>query len=172
MKRFLLLTIFAMAGFFAWADDTRAVFIVSSVETASANPWTANMLVPTEAVRLYVPSRFTKKGFAVDIAMSADISFSVSSSREVDRSKLHILHRFDVTITGAKLLPKPGKLVAIKFSLSELAKRGGPAADSPGFYALRKAIDASSYRTGQAWVKSIEYDGAGSFDAVVALVKG
>ena len=172
MKRFLLSTTFAMAALLAWADDTRAVFIVSNAGTSSANPWTANMLVPTEAVRLYVPSLFTRKGATVDIKMSADISFSVSGSREIERSKTNVLYRFDVAIAGSKSLPRPDKVVSVRFSLSELVKKGGPAAQSPGFYALRKAISAGPYKSGSAWVQSIDYDGAGRFTVSVALKKG
>jgi hypothetical protein len=171
MKRFILSTAFAMAAFIAWADDPRAVFIVSDVGTSSANPWTANMLVPTEAVRLYVPSRFTKKGTTVDISMSADISFSVSGSRELERSKLNVLYRFDVQIAGTKSLPRPDKVVTVRFSLSELVKKGGPASQSPGFYALRKAISSGPYKSGSAWIQSIDYDGAGRFSVSVALKK-
>lgn len=172
MKRFLLSTTFAMMALLVWADDTRAVYVVSSAGTSSANPWTANMLVPTEAVRLYAPSRFTKKGTALDISMSADISFSVSGSREIERSKTNVLYRFDVAITGSKSLPRPDKVVSVRFSLSELVKKGGPAAQSPGFYALRKAIASGPYKSGSAWVQSIDYDGAGRFTASVALKKG
>jgi hypothetical protein len=129
------------------------------------------MLVPTEAVRLYVPSLFTRKGATVDIQMSADISFSVSGSRELERSKLNVLYRFDVQIAGAKSLPKPDKVVTVRFSLSELVKKGGSASQSPGFYAMRKAIATGPYKSGSAWVQTIDYDGAGMFSVSVALKK-
>jgi hypothetical protein len=171
MKRYSLLVLFSLFAAITWADDARAVYIVRSVGTSSADPWTANMLVPTEAVRLYTPSRFSRKGTSVDISMSADISFSVSGSREIERSKLNILYRFDVTIAGSKPLPKPDKVVSVRFSLSELLKKGGPSSQSPGFYALRKVIASSSFKKGSAWIQAIEYDGEGRFTAKVALKK-
>lgn len=171
MKRTIIFALFALSVLSSWADDTRAVYIVRSIDASSADPWTTNMLVPTEAVRLYTPSLFTKKGPSVNISMSADISFSVTGSREIERSKLNVLYRFDVAITGSRPLPKPDKVISVKFSLSELVREGGPAAQSPGFYALRKAIGAGSYKTGSAWIQSLEYDGAGRFNARVALKK-
>jgi hypothetical protein len=172
MKRTVIFALLVFTALCLWAEDTHAVYIVRSIGTSSADPWTANMLVPTEAVRLYTPSRFTKNGSSVDISMSADISFSVAGSRELERSKLNVLYRFDVAITGSKPLPKPDKVLTVRFSLSELVKKGGPASQSPGFYALRKAISAGPYKSGSGWIQSIDYDGAGRFTVKVALKKG
>ncbi len=154
-----------------FADDARKVYVIRDLENPASGTWTANMVVPVEAVRLYVPSRFSKSGKSVEITVATDVSYSVSGPSELERSASHTLVVFHINITGAVKLPKPEKRVKARFSLSELLKAGPVAAESPGFFALRKVIGASTYKSGSAWIESIEYDGAGRFLAVVALKK-
>ena len=68
-------------------------------------------------------------------------------------------------------MPKPDRRSTIRFSLSDIVRKGGKDAGSPLSYALRKAIGASSYKSGKAWIESASYDGAGRFVIVVGLKK-
>ncbi len=171
MKRMVLLVLVACAVFSAMADDARKVYVIRDLENPASDTWTANMVVPVEAVRLYVPSRFSKNGKLVDITIATDVSYSVSGPRELERSVSHTLVVFYINIAGAEKLPKPDKRVKARFSLSELLKAGSVASESPGFFALRKVIGESTFKSGTAWIESIEYDGTGRFLAVVALKK-
>lgn len=171
MKRMILATLLVFLGISAFADDVRTVFVIQGIASSTSNPWTMNMVVPTEAVRLYAPSRFVKKLFSTDISVTTNVAFSVSGRRELERSETRVLLRYDVIFSGDSALPKPDKRVSVRFSLSELVNKGGPAADSPGFYALRKAVATGPYRSGLVWIESIDYDGAGQFTAVIGFMK-
>ncbi len=171
MKRMVLFVFTTFVVFTAVADDARKVYIIRDLNNPSSDTWTANMVLPVEAVRLYAPSRFSKSGKSVDISIATDVSYSVSGPRELERSAAHTLVVFEIGIAGAEKLPKPDKRVKTRFSLSELLKAGSVAAESPGFFALRKVIGESTYKSGMAWLESIEYDGKGRFLAVVALKK-
>lgn len=148
----------------------RAVFAIRGADVPSHDPWTANVL-PAEAAKLFVPAAFKKAGGKVEIELSAEASFSIGPARELERSKDNVLIRFDVAVAGAKPLPKADKTVKLRFSLADAIAAGGPSARSPGFYALRYAVESSPYAAGSAWIKDIEYDGAGRFVATVALRK-
>lgn len=155
-------------------SGSKAVFVIRGAETPAQDPWTLNVL-PAEAARLFVPSDFRKKGPGVEIATSAKASFSIGPARELERSKDKVLLRFDVVVRGAPRLPRADKTVTMRFSLADVIASGGASggayARSPGLYAISKAISAGPYASGSAWLKSIDYDGAGRFVASVALRK-
>ncbi len=158
----------------AAAQETRAVFVVKKLgpdaaASDAAELWARYMDAAPDAARFFAPARFAKKLFSLDIELAADLAFSVLGSEELERSDKHVLVRYDVAWSAPPALPRAGKLVTVRFSLSELVKKNKDA--SPGYYALLKGIKAGPYARGQAWVVSMEYDGKGSFRAVVALAK-
>lgn len=152
------------------AGASRTVYVIRGAEVPSHDPWTANVL-PAEAARLFAPSAFRKAGGTVEIELSAEASFSIGPARELERSKDKVLLSFDVSAVGTKPLPKADKTVKLRFSLADAVAAGGPAAGSPGFYALKRAVESSPYASGTAWIKEIEYDGAGRFAVTVAIRK-
>ena len=176
MKQSIFLTIalgtLVMA---AAADDTRYVYEIRELDkpagSAASQVWDMNMVVVAEAARLYVPVSFVKKSGTVSFTLDATMSFSTGPSVELERSAERVLVRHAVSVKGAQPLPRPDKRSTIRFSLADIVRKGGKDAGSPLTYALKKAIGASSYKTGRAWVESAAYDGSGRFVVVIGLKK-
>jgi len=172
MKKYYLaaLALLTMAAV-SWADDPRYVYEIRDLGTPGTDPWSINMGVIAEAARLYAPATFVKSGGGVSLTLEASISFSLGRSVDVERSDKHALVRHEVTVQGAQARPKADKRSTIRFSLSDIVKKGGAYSGSPLMYALRKAISGSPYPSGRAWIESARYDGAGMFIIVVGLSK-
>lgn len=170
-KTGLFLFTLCIAALSVWADGPRYVYEVRDKTAPSGDPWSMNMGVVAEAARLFNPVTFSKSGGEVAITLDAALSFSLTRSADIERSPTRVLVRHEVVLHGARATPKPAKRSTIRFSLSELVKKGGRHADSPLMYALRKAIEGSAYRSGKAWVESANYDDAGRFTVVIALAK-
>lgn len=172
MKRACLAAVASLAlATVAWADDSRYVYEIRDLGTAGTDPWSINMGVIAEAARLYAPATFARSGGGVSLTLEASMSFSLGRSVDVERSDKRILVRHEVTVQGVQSLPKAEKRYTIRFSLSDIVKKGGAYAGSPLMYALRKAISISPYPSGRAWIESARYDGAGRFVIVVGLSK-
>ncbi|PKL08586.1 MAG: hypothetical protein CVV51_08175 [Spirochaetae bacterium HGW-Spirochaetae-7] len=176
MKRSIILAIaLGTVALAARADDPRYVYEIRELDkaagSAASQVWAMNVGIVAEAARLYVPVSFVKKSGAVSFTLDGTMSFSTGASVEVERSAGRILLRHEVSVKGAQPLPRADKRSTIRFSLSDIVRKGGKDSGSPLSYALRKAIDASSYKTGRAWVESAVYDGAGRFVIVVGLKK-
>jgi len=165
----IALSCFLALGVAAWADGTRYVYEIRALGSAGTDPWSMNMAVAAEAARAYAPVSFKRTGTAVSFAMDTELSLSLGPESELERSAERVLVRRAVTIRGERVLPKARKKARIRFSLSDLMAEDGKAARSPLEYALAKAVEASRYASGRAWVISAEYDGAGRFLVVVAL---
>jgi len=168
-KSVLFLFTFLLTAYSGWADGPRYVYEVRDRAAPSGDPWSMNMGVVAEAARLFSPVTFSKSGGEIEMTLDTSLSFSLTRSADIERSPTRVLVRHEVVLQGAQATPKPAKRSTIRFSLSELMKKGGRHADSPLMYALRKAIDGSAYRSGKAWVESANYDDAGRFTVVVAL---
>ncbi|HAE20910.1 MAG TPA: hypothetical protein DCG47_01110 [Spirochaetaceae bacterium] len=164
------LALLLAAGAFVYAQEARTVYIIRGTGEASAL-WAEHMALPSEAVRLYTPSSFTKKPFSINLSSDGAFSYSATKQRDLERSAANILTAYDVSIRGLGPLPKPDKRAVLRFTLAELMKAGGPARDSPGLFAIRKAIETGPYRSGRAWLEAISYEGGGVFRATVALSK-
>ncbi|MBU0927706.1 MAG: hypothetical protein KKA67_08150 [Spirochaetes bacterium] len=170
MRRIGLLALLTFAAAsFAAADGPRYVFEIRERSAATSDPWSMNMGIAAEAARLYAPVSFAKSGGKVSLTLEASMSFSVGKSSDLERSGERILVRHEVTVQGTAPLPKADRRSTLRFSLSDIVKRGGSYSDSPLMYALRKAIDGVSYKTGRAWIESAEYDGKGRFVIVVGI---
>lgn len=155
----------------AWAQETRTVYLLSPAATGPATEGAALMdrylgLVP-EALRLYLPTEYVKKPLSLDLRSPASLSFELGAARVLERGEKHVLNAYEVTVRGSPALPKPDRVVSVRFSLAELIKSAD--ASSPGLYALKAGAARGSYARGSAWIESLRYDGAGSFSAKVAL---
>jgi hypothetical protein len=138
------------------AQEARPVYLVR--QPAQNDIWTMNMGVQTEALRLYVPTAFERKGKTINLSSDTP-RVSLSSGREtvIARSGDVILVRYDVSIEGAPRLPKADRSLTIRFTLAELVADGTGDSGAPGSYALRQAILTGPYTAGRAWVQSIDY---------------
>ncbi len=165
----IVLSCLLALGGAAWADGTRYVYEIRALGGAGTDPWSMNMGIAAEAARAYAPVSFKKTGTTISFAMDTELSLSLGPEAELERSAERVLLRRAVTIRGERALPKARKKARIRFSLADLMAEGGKAARSPLEYALVKAIEASRYASGRAWVVSAEYDRAGRFLVVVAL---
>lgn len=170
-KSLLFLFTFFLTAYSGWADGPRYVYEIRDRAAPTGDPWSMNMGVVAEAARLFSPVTFSKSGGEIAITLDTSLSFSLTRSADIERSPTRVLVRHEVVLQGAQAPPKPAKRSTIRFSLSELMKKGGSYADSPLMYALKKAIDGSAYRAGKAWIESASYDEAGRFTVVVALAK-
>ena len=172
MKRYCLaaFAILAMTAT-SFADDSRYVYEIRDLGTPGTDPWTVNMGVIAEAARLYAPTAFVKSSSGVSLSLEASMSFSLGRSIDLERSDKRVLVRHDVTVQGMPAPPRADKRSTIRFSLSDIVKKGGAFAGSPLMYALRKAVGAASYPSGKAWIESARYDGAGRFIIVVGISK-
>lgn len=155
----------------AWAQERRTVYLVSPAAAGPAAEGGALMdrylgLVP-EALRLYLPTEYVKKPLSLDLRSPASLSFDLGAARVLARGEKHLLNAFEVALRGAPALPKPDRVIIVRFSLAELIKSADAA--SPGLYALKAGIGRGSYARGSAWIESLRYDGEGSFIARVAL---
>ncbi len=168
-KTGLFILTLCVAASSAWADGPRYVYEIRDRAAPSGDPWSMNMGVVAEAARLFSPVTFSKSGGEIEMTLDTSLSFSLTRSADIERSPTRVLVRHEVILQGARATPKPAKRSTIRFSLSDIVKKGGSYADSPLMYALRKAIDGSAYRSGKAWVESANYDDAGRFTVVVAL---
>ncbi|PKL23081.1 MAG: hypothetical protein CVV47_16360 [Spirochaetae bacterium HGW-Spirochaetae-3] len=155
----------------AGADGPRYVYEIRESAATKDDPWSMNMGIVAEAARLYSPVSFSKSGRRVSIALDTTLSFSLTRSADIERSDTRTLVRHEVLFKGDPMLPKATKRSTIRFSLSDIVKKGGPYAGSPLMFALRKAIEGSPYRSGRAWIISSAYDEAGRFTIIVALAK-
>jgi hypothetical protein len=167
-RRRAFLALLLAAGAWAYAQEARTVYIIRATGEASAL-WAEHMALPSEAVRLYTPSAFTRKPFSIELSSNGAFSYSATKQRDLERSAANILTAYQVDIRGLGPLPKPDKRTALRFTLAELIKAGSPSNESPGFFALRKAIETGPYRSGRAWLEAISYEGGGVFTATVAL---
>ena len=156
------------------AQEARTVYIIEPMaeggNLSDANElWASRMSLPAEAVRLYAPTKFTRKPFTLELAIDGTFSFSSSEKRVLERSDRNTLIAYQVSIRGGASLPKPAKRLTVRFSLADLMKAAEPFRSSPGMFAVNKAILSSGYAKGSAWIESLNYEGNGSFKAVVAL---
>jgi hypothetical protein len=138
------------------AQEARPVYLVRQI--GQNDVWTMNMGVQTEALRLYVPTSFERKGKAVNLGFDTP-RVSLTSGREtvISRTAAGLLVRYEVSIAGAPPLPKADRSLTIRFSLAELSADEATDTDSPGFYAIRQAVLTGPYAKGRAWVQSIDY---------------
>ncbi len=176
MKRLsLILLIAGGIALVAGADEPRYVYEIRELNkaagSAASQVWALNMGVITEAARLYTPVSFTKTSGTVSISMDSAMSFSLGRSIDLERSDERVLLGHEVLVQGMPKLPRASRKVKLRFSLADLVKDGGSYTRSPLMYALRKAIDDSSYKSGRAWIVSADYDGAGRFSIVIGLSK-
>lgn len=155
----------------ARAQEKRTVYLLSPVTAGAASEAGALMerymgLSP-EALRLYLPTEYVKKPLSLDLRTPSSIAFEASAARVLERGEKYVLNAYEVALRGLAPLPKPDRVVALRFSLSQLVKSVD--ATSPGLYALKEGIGRGSYARGSAWLESLNYDGKGNFNARVAL---
>lgn len=155
----------------AEADDLHYVYEIRELGASKTDPWSVNMVLITEAARLYTPVRFVKSGGGTSLTLDTTISFSLGQGIELERSDIRVLVRHEVSLRGAVARPKADKRSTQRFSLSDIVKKGGAMAGTPLMYALRKAINGAMFSSGRAWIESATYDGAGRFVIVVGLSK-
>lgn len=138
------------------AQEARPVYLVRQPDQTDV--WTMNMGVQAEALRLYVPTAFERKGKAINLSFDTP-GVSLNSGREtiISRSGDGLLVRYDVSIAGAPPLPKADRSVTIRFSLAELGAAEVVDSGTPGSYAVRQAILTGPYAKGRAWVQSIDF---------------
>ena len=138
------------------AQETRTIYLVRQI--GQNDVWTMNMGIQTEALRLYVPAAFERKGKTVNLQSDTPrVSFSSGRETIMVRAGNGILVRYDVSVTGVAPLPKADRTATIRFTLAELEASATVDAEMPASYALRKAILNGPYTRGQAWVQSIDY---------------
>jgi hypothetical protein len=139
-----------------FAQEPKPVYLVRPI--GQTEVWAMNMGVQTEALRLYVPTSFERKGKAVTLSFDTP-SVSFRSDREtiILRTGDVLLSRYEVVITGAAPLPKVDRSMTIRFSLAELGASESMDTGTPGSYALRQAILTGPYSRGRAWVQSIDF---------------
>ena len=173
MKRLcaLALAILALAAP-AMADDELTVYLVASRASESPDAYLEAMALPGELALMGSPARFARKLFSTTISTDAVLPFTLRERVELERSELRILYGYRVLLPSPPTLPRADRRVTVAFSLSELVRKGGDAADRPAWHALRLGVAKAPWTRGQAWVESILYDGAGRFTAVIALKKG
>jgi hypothetical protein len=117
-----------------------------------------NMGVQTEALRMYVPTAFERKGKSINLSADTPrVSFSSGRETVIARSADGILVRYDVSIEGAPRLPRADRSLTIRFSLAELAADGTGNSGEPGSYAMHQAILTGPYAKGRAWVQSVDF---------------
>ncbi|MBN2875661.1 MAG: hypothetical protein JXM71_11245 [Spirochaetales bacterium] len=150
------------------AQETRHVYEVRAAGEPSALAYTAGMRVAAEAARLFVPVRFSKKGDRVEFQLTGAIEFSGLASVEVARWEGSVVLRHEFLVGSPQRLPKADKRFTVRFSLAELKEHGGSYAASPLLYAVFKAIRASPYARGSAWILSERFTGTG-FVVIVGL---
>jgi len=166
----LVVTVFALTAP-AWAQEKRTVYLLSPVTAGTASEAGALMerymgLSP-EALRLYLPTEYVKKPLSLDLRTPTSIAFEAGAARVLERGEKYVLNAYEVALRGLAPLPKPDRVIALRFSLSQLVKSAD--ATSPGLYALKAGIARASYARGSAWLESLSYDGKGGFSARVAL---
>ncbi|MGD9940811.1 MAG: hypothetical protein AB7T74_13515 [Clostridia bacterium] len=138
------------------AQEARPVYLVR--QPGQNDVWTMNMGVQTEALRLYVPTAFERKGKTINLSSDTPrVSFSSGRETVITRSADGILVRYDVSIEGAPRLPRADRSLTIRFTLAELAAAGTGESGAPGSYAIRQAILAGPYAKGRAWVRRVDY---------------
>jgi hypothetical protein len=138
------------------AQEARPVYLVRQI--GQNDIWTMNMGVQTEALRLYVPTAFERKGKTINLGSDTPrVSFSSGRETVVARSGDVILVRYDVSIEGAPRLPQADRSLTIRFTLAELAADRTGDSGAPGSYAIRQAILTGPYAKGRAWVQSVDY---------------
>lgn len=155
----------------AWAQEKRTVYLLSPVVNGAASEAGALMerymgLSP-EALRLYLPTEYVKKPLSLDLRTPASIAFEAGAARVLERGEKYVLNAYEVALRGLPPLPRPERVIALRFSLAQLVKSAD--ATSPGLYALKEGIGRGSYARGSAWLASLSYDGKGYFSARVAL---
>jgi hypothetical protein len=149
------------------AQDAKPVYLVRQI--GQNEVWTKNMGVQTEALLLYVPTSFERKGKAINLSFDTPgVSFSSGREVVISRTGTGILVRYDVTLEGVSPLPKADRTMTIRFSLAELGTATTGEAEMPGSYAMRRAIQIGPYAKGRAWVQSIDFRN-NRFIAVVGL---
>ena len=169
MKRFsLVMFLLLLALWSSWAQEPRYVYEIRQLDSVSSSPWSLNMGAMAEAARLYAPVTFSKVGSKLSMSLDTSFSFSLMGSVQVERSDTRMLIRHEVRLEGPVPIFKVTKRSTIRFSLSDLIKKGGSYALSPLQYAIRKAIDASSQKSGKAWIEACTYAG-GRFVVTVAF---
>ncbi|MFH2115992.1 MAG: hypothetical protein ABIJ86_15935 [Spirochaetota bacterium] len=138
------------------AQEAKPVYLVRQI--GQNDVWTMNMGIQTEALRLYVPTAFERKGKAINLSFDTP-KVSLISGREtvISRSGDGILVRYDVVIAGAPPLPKADRSMTIRFSLAELGAADVVDSGTPGSHAVRLAILTGPYAKGHAWVQSIDF---------------
>jgi hypothetical protein len=98
-RRRALLALLLAAGALAYAQAARTVYIIRGRGEASAL-WAEHMALPSEAVRLYAPSAFTKKPFSIELSGNGTFSYSATKQRDLERSASNILTAYEVDIRG------------------------------------------------------------------------
>jgi len=150
-----------------WAQESMPVYLVRQI--GQNEVWTMNMGVQTEALRLYVPTSFERKGKTINLSFDTPhVSFRSGREIVIDRTGTGILVRYDVVLEGLAPLPKADRTMTIRFSLAELEVAASGEAEMPGSYAIRRAIQTGPYARGRAWVQSIDFKNK-RFIAVVGL---
>ncbi|HRV29126.1 MAG TPA: hypothetical protein P5522_10110 [Spirochaetia bacterium] len=165
MKK-LIVVLLVFVAFTAMAED---VYIVKTkVSTEGENLWATHAVVPIEAVSVFVPTYFTKNGKNISYVRSYEFSFTTGTAQSVKETKSGVLYRYTVSIQPKKTLPKAKKHIVVTIHVNELGT-GGLYAESPGLLALHRAILAVSYKTGYAWITSVQFDNRNVFKVSVAL---
>lgn len=167
MKKIVLLCLVLLGALSLWAED---VFIlVKNPTTEGEALWQSHAVVPLEAVSCYVPTYFAKSGKAVTYTRSYNFSYSSQGSQSVMNLSGSVLYKYSIKLTRNNKLPKAKKTVTVSVGVKDLGGTG-LYTDSPGLLALHRAILASSYKAGYAWVQSLAFDGKGTFKIVVGFV--
>lgn len=171
-NRAIALVAFLAAGLYSFAEDLKTVYLISPADAPPGGAWELNMAMPSEVARLCVPSAYQKKLFSTRIESASTLSYIVRGIRELERSDLRVLREYSVLVSGLTPLPRPDRRVTVSFSLADLVRKGGEAADLPLWYAMRLAVAKAPWIKGLVWLESIQYDGMGLFTAIVAVKKG
>lgn len=139
-----------------WAQESRPVYLVRQI--GQNEVWTMNMGVQTEALRLYVPTSFERKGKAINLSFDTPrVSFSSGKEIVISRTGTGILARYDVVLEGLAPLPKADRTMTIRFDLAELGLVATGEPEMPGSYAIQRAIQTGPYTKGRVWVQSIDF---------------
>lgn len=149
------------------AQEFKTVYLVRQL--GQNEVWTMNMGIQTEAVRLFVPTAFERKGKTIRLSTDTP-RVSISSGREtvISRTVDGILVGYEVSVAGVAPLPRADRSITIRFTLAELGAATAAEAEMPGSYAIRQAILKGPYSKGQVWVQHIDFKD-NRFSAVIGL---
>ena len=165
MKRLIVLFVINIA-IAVFAED---VYIVKSkTNTEGENLWATYAVVPLETISVFVPTYFSKNGKNVSYTRSYEFFFTTGMAQSIKEINNSVLYKYSITLQNKKSLPKAKKIILVTINTKELGT-GGLYTESPGLLALHRAILAVSYKTGYAWITSIQFDNKNLFKVSIAF---